>query len=89
MQNKINFIISKAGGNSLSHILAKLKPLGLEADEVSKNMIEIDHACWVNGIWQDLDPFYWQLLKDNQEAKLQDQAPETLESLFKLLGGAE
>lgn len=87
MKDKLNKITERCGGNSLAHVLKKLRPLGLEADEAPENMIEINHCCWVNEIWQDVYPFYWQLLKDNQEAKLQDQSEETISAIHKLISG--
>lgn len=85
MQNKINFIIEKCGGNSLAHVL---KAICFE----DRSGIEIhftDGAFWkqrrFSEVWDNIGS--WQLLKDNQEAKLQDQTPETIDALYQLLSG--
>lgn len=94
-QNRIDFIIEKCGGNSLAHVLdyfrLKTEYFQLCAERslnFYNGMVEISVD---NGNFENSEPSYiefsWQLLNDNKEAKLQDQTPETIEAIHKLISG--
>lgn len=91
MQNKLKFIEKLCGGNSLAHVLTALenKPdfEALDDVEIIKGFLQIGIIYQQVYDCSNQINFVWQLLKDNQEAKLQDQSEECQQALYKLLGG--
>lgn len=83
MQNKIDFIIAKAGGDSLAHVFAAL---------AKGQNYRVDVGSGDVAIFLDpRNPIYWDFFigKSKQEAKLQHQSPETQLAIAKLLRSEE
>ena len=79
-------IIERIGGDSLGHILVSvLNKLGTDW-----NIEYFEDQIWIiqyHGDGMDkMEDISLTLLKDNKEAKLQDQSPECIEKLAGILG---
>ncbi len=94
MQNKINFIISSIGGESLAHVMQYFTDnvLALKHDGFFEFYTSsfVEHEVVNNGYLGDYSRFNkisnWQLLKDNKLATIHDQSEETVNQLFKIMG---
>lgn len=86
-KEKISLIIKIAGGDSLARIIATNEYNGatFAVKVIAQNLAAFCRIT-TKGLISVCD---WQLLKDNQEAKLQDQTPETIEAIHKLISGSD
>ena len=93
MQNKINFIIEKCGGDSLSHVLAELEK-NINSYKITYGL-EISKGYGIQIFQRTYSDFdgtacklicSWRLLTDAKEAKLQNQSNETINLIATILG---
>jgi hypothetical protein len=83
MQNKINLIIEKCGGDSFSLIIQKLTLI--EKDFMAAPIpTRARGVCFYN--MRRTDSFSWNFITEGEEAKLRDQTSETVDALFRILG---